>query len=144
LPRNILTPEEMEQIKSLGSWDEIMETLKQRLAEQEGRHQGGNKWIGTGGTSRPTAIRGYNPEGVRIGGESKHKSRAQGLGPARIQATSTTPANSARATSRSRYAACAVLRVKAPPTNSISTARSTAPQGPAGSTCACGPNGAMP
>lgn len=44
-----LTPEEMEQIKSLGSWDEIMETLKQRLAEQEGRHQGGNKWIGTGG-----------------------------------------------------------------------------------------------
>jgi uncharacterized protein len=66
-----LTPEEMEQIKSLGSWDEIMETLKQRLAEQEGRHQGGNKWIGTGGTS-PYGNSGYNPEGVRIGGESKH------------------------------------------------------------------------
>ena len=66
-----LTAEEMERIKSLGSWDEIMETLKQRLAEQEGRHQGGNKWIGTGGTS-PFGNGGYNPEGVRIGGESKH------------------------------------------------------------------------
>jgi uncharacterized protein len=67
-----LTPEEMEQIKSLGSWDEIMETLKKRLEEQQGRHQGGNKWIGTGGTS-PYGNSGYNPEGVRIGGESKHK-----------------------------------------------------------------------
>ena len=67
-----LTPEEMEAIKSLGSWDEIMETLKQRLAEQHGRHQGGNKWIGTGGTS-PYGNSGYNPEGVRIGGESIHK-----------------------------------------------------------------------
>src|SRR6476469_7786674 len=46
-----LTPEEMERVKSLGSWDEIMETLKKRLEEQEGRHEGGSKWIGTGGTS---------------------------------------------------------------------------------------------
>lgn len=67
-----LTPEEMEAIKSLGSWDEIMETLKKRLEEQQGRHQGGSKWIGTGGTS-PFGNSGYNPEGVRIGGESKHK-----------------------------------------------------------------------
>ncbi|MGN6269433.1 MAG: vWA domain-containing protein [Sphingomonas sp.] len=67
-----LTPDEMEKIRSLGSWDEIMETLKQRLAEQQGRHQGGNKWIGTGGTS-PYGNSGYNPEGVRIGGESVHK-----------------------------------------------------------------------
>ncbi len=67
-----LTPEEMEAIKSLGSWDEIMETLKQRLEEQEKRHQGGNKWVGTGGTS-PYGNSGYNPEGVRIGGESVHK-----------------------------------------------------------------------
>ena len=67
-----LSPEEMEQVKALGSWDEIMETLKQRLAEQEGRHQGGSKWIGTGGTS-PFGNGGYNPEGVRIGGESVHK-----------------------------------------------------------------------
>ncbi len=67
-----LTPEEMEAIKSLGDWDEIMETLKQRLEEQKGRHQGGNKWIGTGGTS-PFGNGGYNPEGVRIGGTSQHK-----------------------------------------------------------------------
>ena len=63
--------EEMEKIKTLGSWDEIMETLKKRLEEQEARHQGGNKWIGTGGTS-PFGHSGYNPEGVRIGGEGKH------------------------------------------------------------------------
>ena len=67
-----LTPEEMEAIKALGSWEEIMETLKKRLEEQEKRHQGGSKWIGTGGTS-PYGNAGYNPEGVRIGGESKHK-----------------------------------------------------------------------
>jgi len=67
-----LSEEEMEKIKSLGSWEEIMETLKKRLEEQEKRHQGGNKWIGTGGTS-PFGNAGYNPEGVRIGGESKHK-----------------------------------------------------------------------
>lgn len=66
-----LTPEQMAEIKALGSWDDIMETLKQRLAEQEGRHQGGNKWIGTGGTS-PFGHGGYNPEGVRIGGEGRH------------------------------------------------------------------------
>jgi uncharacterized protein with von Willebrand factor type A (vWA) domain len=67
-----LTPEEMEAIKALGSWEEIMETLKKRLEEQEKRHQGGSKWVGTGGTS-PYGNSGYNPEGVRIGGESKHK-----------------------------------------------------------------------
>ena len=66
-----LTPEEMAQIKSLGDWDEIMATLKQRLEEQKGRHEGGSKWIGTGGTS-PFGHSGYNPEGVRIGGTSKH------------------------------------------------------------------------
>ncbi|MEM1131616.1 MAG: VWA domain-containing protein [Pseudomonadota bacterium] len=67
-----LSEEEMEKIKSLGSWEEIMETLKKRLEEQQKRHEGGNKWIGTGGTS-PYGHSGYNPEGVRIGGESKHK-----------------------------------------------------------------------
>jgi hypothetical protein len=66
-----LTPEQMAEIKSLGSWEEIMETLKKRLEEQQGRHQGGSKWIGTGGTS-PYGHGGYNPEGVRIGGEGKH------------------------------------------------------------------------
>lgn len=67
-----LTPEEMAAIESLGSWEEIMDTLKKRLEEQQERHEGGNKWIGTGGTS-PFGNNGYNPEGVRIGGESKHK-----------------------------------------------------------------------
>src|SRR5687768_17154143 len=66
-----LTPEQMEEVKALGSWEEIMETLKKRLEEQQGRHQGGNKWIGTGGTS-PYGNSGYNPEGIRIGGESRH------------------------------------------------------------------------
>lgn len=72
IAEKFLSPEEMEKIKSLGSWDEIMETLKKRLEEQHGRHEGGNKWIGTGGTS-PFGNSGYNPEGVRIGGESRHK-----------------------------------------------------------------------
>jgi uncharacterized protein with von Willebrand factor type A (vWA) domain len=64
-----LTPEQMAEIQSLGSWEEIMETLKKRLEEQKERHQGGSKWIGTGGTS-PFGAYGYNPEGVRIGQES--------------------------------------------------------------------------
>jgi hypothetical protein len=67
-----LTPEEMAAIASLGSWDDIMDTLKKRLEEQQERHEGGSKWIGTGGTS-PFGNNGYNPEGVRIGGDSKHK-----------------------------------------------------------------------
>jgi uncharacterized protein with von Willebrand factor type A (vWA) domain len=66
-----LTPEQMAEVKSLGSWEEIMETLKKRIEEQQGRHQGGSKWIGTGGTS-PYGHGGYNPEGIRIGGEGRH------------------------------------------------------------------------
>jgi len=67
-----LSEEEMEKINSLGSWDEIMQTLKERLEEQQKRHEGGSKWIGTGGTS-PYGNSGYNPEGVRIGGEGGQK-----------------------------------------------------------------------
>jgi uncharacterized protein with von Willebrand factor type A (vWA) domain len=63
-----LTPEQMAEIQALGSWEEIMAALKQRLAEQQERHQGGSKWIGTAGTS-PFGAYGYNPEGVRIGQE---------------------------------------------------------------------------
>jgi uncharacterized protein with von Willebrand factor type A (vWA) domain len=65
-----LTDEERAQIEALGGWEKLMETLRQRLAEQKGRHQGGNKWIGTGGTS-PFGAHGYNPEGVRIGQRSE-------------------------------------------------------------------------
>ena len=67
-----LTEEERAAIEELGDWDEIMETLKKRLEEQEGRHEGGNKWIGTGGTS-PFGHSGYNPAGVRIGGKSRNR-----------------------------------------------------------------------
>lgn len=70
-----LTPAEMEEIKSLGGFDKLMETLKQRLEEQKGRHQGGNKWIGTAGTS-PFGAHGYNPEGVRIGQDKSRHQRA--------------------------------------------------------------------
>jgi uncharacterized protein with von Willebrand factor type A (vWA) domain len=68
LTEKFLTDEEKAQIEALGGWDKLMETLKQRLEEQKKRHEGGNKWIGTGGTS-PYGNSGYNPEGVRIGGE---------------------------------------------------------------------------
>lgn len=68
-----LTPEEMEKIKSFGNLDEIIERLKELLKEQKERHEGGGKWIGTGGTS-PFGAYGYNPEGVRIGQEgSRHR-----------------------------------------------------------------------
>jgi uncharacterized protein with von Willebrand factor type A (vWA) domain len=65
-----LTEEEKQLVEALGGWEKLMETLRQRLAEQKGRHQGGNKWIGTGGTS-PFGAHGYNPEGVRIGQKSE-------------------------------------------------------------------------
>lgn len=68
-----LTDAEKEKLSSLGGFDKIMDTLKERLEEQQKRHAGGNKWIGTGGTS-PFGAYGYNPEGVRIGQhESRHR-----------------------------------------------------------------------
>jgi uncharacterized protein len=67
-----LSPEEKAAIEKMG-WDELMETLKKRLEEQKERHEGGSKWIGTGGTS-PFGHGGYNPQGVRIGGPGRNKS----------------------------------------------------------------------
>lgn len=68
-----LSKEDMARIEELGGWEKIMETLRQRLEEQKGRHQGGSRWIGTGGTS-PFGAYGYNPAGVRIGQkESRHR-----------------------------------------------------------------------
>ena len=68
-----LSAEERAKIEALGGFEKLMETLKKRLEEQKGRHQGGNKWIGTGGTS-PFGAWGYNPEGVRIGQDrSRHQ-----------------------------------------------------------------------
>lgn len=69
----VLSAEEKARIEALGGWDRLMETLRQRLAEQQSRHAGGNKWIGTAGTS-PFGAFGYNPEGVRIGQSvSRHR-----------------------------------------------------------------------
>jgi len=67
-----LSDAEKAAIEKMG-WDELMETLKKRLEEQEGRHEGGSKWIGTGGTS-PFGNGGYNPQGIRIGGKGGNKS----------------------------------------------------------------------
>ncbi len=71
----LLTDEEREQIEALGGFDELMKALKERLEEQEDRHEGGSKWIGTAGTS-PFGAYGYNPEGVRIGQEGSRNRRA--------------------------------------------------------------------
>lgn len=70
-----LSDEEKARIEALGGWDKIMEELRKRLAEQQGRHQGGSKWIGTGGTS-PYGADGYNPAGVRIGQKAGRNQRA--------------------------------------------------------------------
>jgi uncharacterized protein with von Willebrand factor type A (vWA) domain len=70
-----LSEEDKKKIEALGGWDKIMEELKKRLAEQKGRHQGGSKWIGTGGTS-PYGAEGYNPAGVRIGQKENRNFRA--------------------------------------------------------------------
>ncbi len=67
-----LTPEQKAAIEKMG-WEELMETLKKRFEEQKERHEGGNRWIGTGGTS-PFGNSGYNPQGIRIGGASRNKS----------------------------------------------------------------------
>ena len=71
----LLSDEDKALIESLGGWEKLMETLKQRLEEQKGRHQGGSKWIGTAGTS-PFGAYGYNPEGVRIGQDGSRNRRA--------------------------------------------------------------------
>jgi uncharacterized protein len=75
LAEKYLTDEEKKQIEAMGGLDKLLEILRQRLAEQQGRHQGGSKWIGTAGTS-PFGAYGYNPEGVRIGQEESRHRRA--------------------------------------------------------------------
>jgi uncharacterized protein with von Willebrand factor type A (vWA) domain len=70
-----LTDEEKQQIEAMGGLEQLLETLRARLKEQKGRHQGGSKWIGTGGTS-PYGANGYNPQGVRIGQDRSRNFRA--------------------------------------------------------------------
>ncbi|MBI1394839.1 MAG: VWA domain-containing protein [Betaproteobacteria bacterium] len=71
----LLSDEDKALVESLGGWDKLMETLRRRLEEQKGRHQGGSKWIGTAGTS-PFGAYGFNPEGVRIGQDGSRNRRA--------------------------------------------------------------------
>ena len=75
LAEKYLTDEEKKQIEAMGGLDKLLETLRQRMKEQQGRHQGGKKWIGTAGTS-PFGAYGYNPEGVRIGQDANRSFRA--------------------------------------------------------------------
>jgi len=75
MSEKFLTPEEMAEIEAMGGFEKLMETLKKRLEEQKKRHEGGNKMIGTGGTS-PFGANGYNPEGVRIGQDKSRHRRA--------------------------------------------------------------------
>ena len=70
-----LSEEDKKLIESLGGWDKLMETFKQRLEEQQKRHQGGSKWIGTAGKS-PFGAYGYNPEGIRVGQQGSRNRRA--------------------------------------------------------------------
>ena len=74
LTEKFLSEEEKKLIESMGGWDKLMETLKQRLEEQKKRHEGGNKMIGTGGTS-PFGAYGYNPQGIRVG-QDKSRNRS--------------------------------------------------------------------
>jgi uncharacterized protein with von Willebrand factor type A (vWA) domain len=75
LAERFLTEEEKKLVEALGGWEELIETLRRRLAEQKERHQGGGKWVGTAGTS-PFSAYGYNPEGVRIGQQKGRNRRA--------------------------------------------------------------------
>src|SRR6266481_2045157 len=75
LGERLLTDEEKAMIEAMGGFEKLIETLKQRLEEQKGRHEGGSKWIGTKGTS-PFGAYGYNPEGVRIGQKEGRQGRA--------------------------------------------------------------------
>ncbi len=75
LTEKYLTEAEKKEIEAMGGLDKLLETLRERLKEQKGRHQGGSKWIGTGGTS-PFGAYGYNPEGVRIGQDKNRNFRA--------------------------------------------------------------------
>jgi hypothetical protein len=74
-----LDPEELKKIKSLGGLEKLLEEFQKRMEEQKERHEGGNKWIGTNGTS-PFGNNGQNPEGIRVGGEGGQKKSCQSLG----------------------------------------------------------------
>jgi uncharacterized protein with von Willebrand factor type A (vWA) domain len=109
------SPEEIAKLEKLG-WDKLMQEFRKRLEEQDGAHHGGNKWIGSGGTS-PFGHGGAHPEGIRIGGASKGGKSAVKVWEMRSR--------SERATSRSRYGVCAALPAKVPSSSSTCTTRSS-------------------
>ena len=102
-----LTDEEKAQIEAMGGWEKLMETLRQRLAEQKGRHQGGNKWVGTGGAVALRRLwlqpRGRAHRSARV----PPSPRRQGVGQAASSRISMTASSSVPAISRSRCGACA-------------------------------------
>jgi uncharacterized protein with von Willebrand factor type A (vWA) domain len=133
LAEKYLTEEEKKQIEAMG-WDKLMETLRQRLKEQQGRHQGGNKWIGTAGTS-PFGAHGYNPEGVRIGQEKNRNNRAVKVWDKREFKDLDGNVELGIRNIKIALRRCANSPAPARPTNSISTPRSGKPPTTAISTC---------
>ena len=121
-----LTDEERAAIQSLGGLDKLIEEFKKRLEEQKERHAGGNKWIGTGGTS-PFGSGGFNPEGIRVGDAGSAKAKRSKSGISASTRTSTIRSNWARATSRSPCGACVNSPVRVRRKNWTSTAPSTTP-----------------
>ena len=143
LAEKYLTEEEKREIEAMGGLDKLLETLRQRLAEQKGRHQGGSKWIGTAGTS-PFGAYGYNPEGVRIGQDESRHRRAVKVWDKREFKDLDDRSSSAPATSRSRCAACASSPRTGGGRESTSTAPSRAPPTRATSTSRCAPSATTP
>ena len=137
-----LSPEERAQIEKLG-FDKLMETLRQRLAEQKGRHQGGSKWIGTGGTS-PFGAYGDNPEGVRIGQDKGRRGSAVKVWDKREFKDFDGDAELGPRNISWRCDGFGDLPARAWRKSSISTAPSGRPRTKAISTFSSGPNAATP
>ena len=114
LAEKYLTDEEKKQIEALGGWDKLMETLASGWKSRRAATRAATRWIGTGGTS-PFGAYGYNPEGVRIGQDKGRHRSAVKVWDKREYRISTTPSNSAPATSRSRCAGCANWRAQGAP-----------------------------
>ena len=123
LAERLLSPEEKEKIQALGGFEALIETLLQRIREQQEAHHGGNKWIGTAGTS-PFGAMGYHPEGVRIGQPASRHRKAVKVWDRREFRISTTASNSTPVASKWRCAGSGVSPARERPANSTSAAPS--------------------
>jgi hypothetical protein len=138
-----LSDEDKAKIEALGGWDKLMETLRERLKEQQGRHQGGSKWIGTGGTS-PFGAYGYNPEGIRIGQDGNRNFSAVKVWDKReFKDLDDSSELGTRNLKMALRKLSRILPAPARPRSLTSTAPSKAPPGRAGSIWPSGPSGAM-